>query len=80
MCLDAIYDLLFLQVSFSDLKLLSLRECKLAGETPFFSFVTLPKLDKSCLNDNNDDAFPDKNDVKIPELNNLRLDYLNMKN
>ena len=70
---DDIYDLLFLQVSFPDLKLLSLRDCKLIGEIPFFSFITLPKLEKLDLNDNDYDTFPDENDVKMPELNYLSI-------
>ena len=36
MSLDEIYDLLLLQVSFPDLKLLSLRDYELVGEMTFF--------------------------------------------
>ena len=72
-CLDAICNLLFLQLSFTDLKLLSLRDYKLVGEMLFCSFTTLPKLEKPNLNDNDYDVFSDKNDIKMLELNYVSI-------
>ena len=74
-CLYAICNLLFLQLSFTDLKLLSLRDYKLVGEMLFCSFTKLPILENPNLNDNaNDyDAFPGKNDVKMLELNYVSI-------
>ena len=64
---------LFERATFTELKELSLVSCNLGGEMPFFSTVSLPKLEKLDLNENNFHSLPESKTTNLPELNFLSI-------